>query len=315
MESQSTVIVEKDEQEEQAGGQAPPPEGADRWWRRLAFWRRREPTPMELALRAFDERSYSVALANYELALEQQPDSVEARRGMSLVLLHKGGRDNLQSALSHIQIALRLSPYRSGLYRIKSAIYSSIGLIERAKLEKHYAAVIAALSTQPEEPAIQNLAGIVMQNLRLPELAIEHFRHAIRLASQRDAYFRNLAIVLYRRALAEPEDVARAELLAGALAETLRALELQRTPASLLLLAMIYQNSSALDQALKTIEELERLEPDLPGIRRLKAEVLQTIEDKARYAVGDTGDPAVNRLREARNRVARIENGDTAPLS
>lgn len=77
---------------------------------------------MDLAHRAFGKRSYSVALANYELALEEQPDSVEARRGMSLVLLHKGGRENLQSALSHIQIALRLSPYRSKLYRIKAAI-------------------------------------------------------------------------------------------------------------------------------------------------------------------------------------------------
>lgn len=187
-------------------------------------------------------------------------------------------------------------------------------MIERAKLEKHHAAIIAALSAKAEDPVIQNLAGIVMQHLHLPELAIEHFRNAIRLDPQRDAYFRNLAIVLYRKALAETDEAGRAEVLAGALAEALRALELHRTPATLLLLAMIYQHSSALDRALGTIEELEQLEPGLPGVRRLKTAVLQTIEDTARYAVGDTRDPVVDRLREARNRVACIERGGAPPL-
>ena len=254
-----------------------------------------------------DNESRMKKVKKLEAEVAEQPSSASLRREICVLLMQCGGRENLILASNHMIQACRSHPYESGLYRVLAAVYLRMGMVQKAMIQRHNAATVRAVEDNPNSPRVHNALGVVFSGLYLPDLAAKHFRRAISLNHRYHVAMRNLAVLIHNSAMAQSDPNERKTLAAGALAEITRALEITRSPRSLLVLASIQELCHSFDKALKAVYEAERLAPGLKGLHAIKSRLLYQIQEEARFAIRESRDDSVERLRLARDRVANFE--------
>jgi tetratricopeptide (TPR) repeat protein len=152
--------------------------------------------------RAFALGDWESAIAEHRRALEADPESVEARRGLVLSLLAAGDRHardgDVGGALVHYDAALRIEPGR-----VDVAVKRTTALYLGGRADEAKAALERALAAAPRDVLARTAMARLLASA--PEPALRDGERALALA---------------RSLFAETESVENAELMAMACAET-----------------------------------------------------------------------------------------------
>jgi len=249
----------------------PPPETAAVWEpekRGPLFWLNplkwfSKITPESLVRdgqRLIESRSLHQAMAAFQKALEMNPKHAPAHRGLAKVSIARGGRTNLERALTHLDEAVRTNPFDEPSYSLTSLVLDKLGKVEAAQTARRKLGIVRALQLDAANPIANNNMGIVILSQGHPEEAVKYFHKAIEVNRRYDSAFRNLAIAHYQLAMRAPEG-GKADHLASAEEAANQALSLSKTVPALLIRARIGVLKGELEVALAAVNEAQVIEP------------------------------------------------------
>jgi Flp pilus assembly protein TadD len=128
------------------------------------------------------------AIAQYQKALQINPDSAEAHNNLGSALLQKGSVDE---ALAHCQRALQIKPD-------SAEVHNNLGnaLLQKGRVDEAIAQYQQALQIKPDNAkAHNNLDNALLQKGRVDE-AIAHYQKALQIKPDSPDVLNNLAWLL-----------------------------------------------------------------------------------------------------------------------
>jgi len=221
-----------------------------------------------------ENQNLALATMAFQKAIALEPDNVEAHKGMGHVLMKKGGRTNMASALTQFQAALKINPFDDRLYALTSRILEKLGKMKEATLEKKKMMVIKTLQSDPKNPIANNNMGILMLQQGNMDQALTYFRQSIASNPNYDVANRNLAAAYYQLAV-KTEDDRKQEYIEQAKVFINKAINIDDSAISKVIYGKILVIEGRLEEALGICEaEIER-DPSNGSIFALKRMVLE----------------------------------------
>ena len=221
-----------------------------------------------------ENQNLALATMAFQKAIALEPDNVEAHKGMGHVLMKKGGRTNMASALTQFQAALKINPFDDRLYALTSRILEKLGKMKEATLEKKKMMVIKTLQSDPKNPIANNNMGILMLQQGNMDQALTYFRQSIASNPNYDVANRNLAAAYYQLAV-KTEDDRKQEYIEQAKVFINKAINIDDSAISKVIYGKILMIEGRLEEALGICEaEIER-DPSNGSIFALKRMVLE----------------------------------------
>jgi tetratricopeptide (TPR) repeat protein len=254
------------------------------WWRFLPGWGRRgAPEHLLQASRCIEKQNFSQALLAYQQALEADPRCVKAHQGIALLLVRRGGRAYLQSALQHILESVQVDPYDPQNYRINALVYQRLGNRKRMAIELRCMAITHTLRKQPDHPVANNQMGVLLLRQFRADLAMGHFQRAVKALPRYEAALRNLARTCAARAETAPPQ-ERATLLSAAARDVEQALAAAPTAAGWAALARIRLLQGQPEEALAAVEQAVQLHHPEDVLAPLRAEAQMALATSSKPA-------------------------------
>ena len=221
-----------------------------------------------------ENQNLALATMAFQKAIALEPDNVDAHKGMGHVLMKKGGRTNMASALTQFQAALKINPFDDRLYALTSRILEKLGKMKEATLEKKKMMVIKTLQSDPKNPIANNNMGILMLQQGNMDQALTYFRQSIASNPNYDVANRNLAAAYYQLAV-KTEDDRKQEYIEQAKVFINKAINIDDSAISKVIYGKILVIEGRLEEALGICEaEIER-DPSNGSIFALKRMVLE----------------------------------------
>jgi tetratricopeptide (TPR) repeat protein len=219
--------------------------------------------------------SMAQATVAFQKALELDPKSIAAYRGLGKVFFKKGGRSNLQTALKHYQGAIRLNPMEHDLYAISAKIYDAIGQRKEATLERKKFVIVRALEADPRNPIANNNMGILfLQQGRMSD-ALDYFNRAIAADRRYDVAYRNLAAANFQLSKQAQDPDQKASYNSKAREAIEKALAIAPAVPTLMAQARIMMMDGNLEQVLAILEQVDQMAPANPEVYYMMKMVLE----------------------------------------
>ena len=220
---------------------------------------------------------FAQATIQFEVALSLAPKNLEAFKGLGRVFMKKGGRSNLEIAVTTLNKGINIDPLEEELYSLKANVLKMLGREKEANIEKKKAVSLATVKRDPNNPIANNNIGIAMMKLNKTELAISYFKNSINSNANYDTARRNLATVYLQLAEADSNPQRRDSLLGLARAEVERAREIAETVPTLTTLARILIRSEEGERALEILAKADDLSPANKLIFNLRQRALESL--------------------------------------
>ncbi len=229
------------------------------------------PPELELAQRLMESGQHAQAMLAYHKALAEFPGHPVALRGVSTLLMRRGGRENLRKALTTLQEAIRKDPLEPANYHLTTLCYSRLGMPKLAAIERKKMAVSRTLHRFPGNATANNYMGVMLLQLQQHDLAVGFFQKAVAANPEYDLALRNLAKTHYLLASRDSDGAANSPHLQAARMEIAQALAIKRTAASLATQARIRLALDDLPGAEEDLEAARTLDPQRGEIREMQA--------------------------------------------
>ena len=228
-----------------------------------------------------ENQNLALATMAFQKAISLEPQNIEAHKGLGHVLMKKGGRTNMSAALTQFQEALRLNPFDDKLYGLTARILEKLGQMKEATLEKKKMMVVKTLQSDAKNPIANNNMGILMMQAGDLNKALEYFKNSTASNPNYDVAFRNLATVYYQLALKEQAPEKKSEHLQTAIGYIKKAIGIDDTVPSKLILGKIMVLESRFDEALTICEQAEEQDPSNRSTYALKRIVYEKMNRTA----------------------------------
>lgn len=218
-----------------------------------------------------ENQNLALATMAFQKALTLDPDNAGAFKGLGNVFLRKGGRSNIETALTYYQEAVKRNLFDDQAYAMAAKIYERLGRMKEATLERKKMVIVKTLHADPANPVANNNMGILMLQQQQLAQALDYFKKSIKSNPSYDIAHRNLAATHYKVALAETDDDKKSEQTALAKGYIAKALEINKGVNSMLIQAKIFVLEGRYDEALDiavTAEEMEEANPDVYALKR-----------------------------------------------
>ena len=253
----------------------------------LRFFRKETP---ELFIREghslIEHQNLALATMAFQKAIQLDPESVEAHKGLGNVFMRKGGRANITTALESFKRATFVAPFEETAYAMSAKLYEKLSMMKEATLERKKMMIVKTLQTDPTNHIANNNMGILLLGQKQVEQAVEYFKKSLSANPSYDIAYRNLAATYYRLATEagekQGEEADNSEPLGQARGYISKALAISRTPSSLLVSGKILIEEGRLDEALNIAEEAEGMETankDVFAFKRIVLEKLNRTKD------------------------------------
>lgn len=229
-----------------------------------------------------ENQNLALATMAFQKAIQLDPESVEAHKGLGNVFMRKGGRTNITAALECFKTATAVAPFEDTAYALSAKLYEKLGMMKEATLERKKMMIVKTLQTDPTNPIANNNMGILLLGQKQVEQAVEYFKKSLSSNPNYDIAYRNLAATYYRMATEAGEDADKSEPLGQARGYIGKALAISRTPSSLLVSGKVLIEEGRLDEALAIAEEAEGMDSankDVFAFKRIVLEKLNRTKD------------------------------------
>lgn len=262
-----------------------PPQPTGLWSRLNPFNLFRRETPQRYVKDGqflLENKNFAQATVAFNTALSLDANCAGAYQGLGLVLVKKGGRMNLDTALKHYDQAILLDPFNEDNFSVTARIYEKLGKRKEATLQRKKMIIVKTLTTDPRNSVANNNMGILLLQQKQEARAIEYFEKSIECNIRYDVAYRNLAATLYQQALAMEDSSKRTGPLDLAKGQICKALEIIETVSSLLVHCKILMAEDHLEEALEASERAEAIEEankNVYGIKKLIYERMNRMEE------------------------------------
>jgi tetratricopeptide (TPR) repeat protein len=244
----------------------------------LKLFQRESPASLVRAGRELENnRHYAQATAAFTRALALDPNFAPAYEGLGDVLLKKGGRSNIEAAVGHLREAVKRDPFNDRAYAALGRAYDALGMRKEAALEKKKLVVARTLRADPNNPVANNNMGIMLLQQNLTTRGIEHLTRAMTADPRYDTAVRNLAIAFYKLANEAGDPATREQHLDKAKAYLAKALDIARSPLTLLAQARVHIMEERFEDALSVCAKVEEIDPAMKEVFALKKLVLMKL--------------------------------------
>ncbi len=261
---------------------------------------------VDLGMEYSEQGQFDEAIAEFQKALELEPDNVDAQRNLGTAYFDQG---KWEKAVVAYERAIEIDPNWDEAYGELAAVYAKLG-----RLEEAVAAGEKAIELIPDEASAHLNLGVAYKNQGQIDKAIIEYEKAIELDPDLSMPHYNLGIIYSGQgrldeAVAEweetiklaPDDVMAHSNLGlayyeqGRLDEAVVVLEkgLQIDPdyaGTHLNLGLAYRDVGRVDEAIAEFETYLRLKPDASNRAALEEEIAKLEPSASASAAGEEGE-------------------------
>lgn len=228
--------------------------------------------------------NHNLALATmaFQKAIELDPKSLEAHKGLGNVYMRKGGRTGINAALECFKTATVIAPFEDTSYALTARLYEKLHMMKEATIERKKMMIVKTLQTDPKNPIANNNMGILLLGQKQVTQAIEYFQKSVEANPAYDIAYRNLSATYFRIASESADPAIKGNNLGKARTFIGKALAISKTASSTMVLGKILVAEERLDEALELAEEAEAMDPhnkDVFAFKRIVLEKLNRTKD------------------------------------
>lgn len=224
-----------------------------------------------------ENQNLALATMAFQKALSLDPNNVGGFKGLGNVLLRKGGRVNIGSALTYFQEAVKRDPFDDQAYAMSAKIFERLGRLKEATMERKKMVIVKTLHSDPTNHVANNNMGILMLQMEQADEAIKYFRKSIETNPDYDISHRNLAAIFYKLAISESDEKKKGDHVDQARGHVARALELGSNVTSMVINGKIMILDGRFEDALQIAEEAEVMHPANKDVYGLKRQALEKL--------------------------------------